>query len=215
MTALTLAALQRHWPQADAHIPGVLEGIIAAAPIVFPKYGLNALAQAHFMGQSSLEWGCGTEAVENLSYTAGRLCVVWPRHFNADNAWQYAHNPQKLADFVYEPPIHGDLGNLANSADGFNFRGRGLSQVTGRSSYARLAAQLAKLGLSLDLLDHPELVNDPAHILECGVADFVLCGCLPFALADNLFEVTERLNGGQTDADQRKVYTAIWKKELL
>jgi len=30
----------------------------------------------------------------------------------------------------------------------------------------------------LDLLNHPDLVNDPQRFLECGVADFILCGCL-------------------------------------
>lgn len=208
--ALTLAMLMKHWPHGDRVVPGLLEGIIVAASQVFDKYGLTALAQAHFLGQASLECGCGTEMSENLSYTAGRLIEVWPKHFNHDNAWVYAHNPQKLADYIYEPPIHNDLGNLPNSGDGYSFRGRGLSQVTGREAYVRLGAKLG-----LDLGNHPELVNDPAHALECGVADFVLCGCLPFALADNIYEVTQRLNGGQTDAGQRVTYTKIWKGELL
>jgi putative chitinase len=210
MSELTLVALQRHWSHGNSIVPGLIEGIIAAAPIVFQKYGLNALAQAHFMGQASLESGCGTEMTENLSYTAGRLCAVWPHHFNAVNAAHYAHNPEKLGNFIYEPPLHNDLGNRPNSGDGFAFRGRGLSQVTGRAGYAKLGGKV-----SVDLITHPELVNDPAHALECGVADFVICGCLPYALADNLHMVTQHLNGGQTDADQRKVYTAIWKRELL
>lgn len=210
MTDLTLAMLQRHWPHGDTVVPGLVEGILASAPAVFQKYGFTPLAQAHFLGQVSLECGCGTEMAENLSYTAGRLCAVWPRHFNADNAYQYAHNPQKLANFIYEPPIHTDLGNLANSTDGYNFRGRGLTQTTGRAGYGNLGSKMG-----VNLIANPELVNDPAHALECGVADFVICGCLPYALADNLHMVTQRLNGGQTDANQRAVYTSIWKKELM
>jgi hypothetical protein len=74
-----------------------------------------------------------------------------------------------IADAVYG----GRMGNAPPpSDDGWNFRGRGLSQVTGREGYAKLAEKTG-----LELTEDPGLLSDPDHALECGVADFILCGC--------------------------------------
>jgi putative chitinase len=75
--------------------------------------------------------------------------------------------------------------------------------------YARLAK-----ATGLDLVRHPDLVNDPARFLECGVADFILCGCLPFAKADDVLNVTRRLNGGTVGLAQRQAWLAKWKAAL-
>jgi putative chitinase len=101
------------------------------------------------------------------------------------------------------------MGNAAGSDDGWNFRGRGASQTTGREGYARLAK-----ATGLDLVTHPDRVNDPSSFLECGVADFVLCGCLPFAKADDVLGVTRRLNGGTVGLAQRQAWLAKWKAAL-
>jgi putative chitinase len=101
------------------------------------------------------------------------------------------------------------MGNASGSDDGWKFRGRGASQTTGREGYARLAK-----ATGLDVLNHPDLVNDPRRFLECGVADFILCGCLPFAKADDVLNVTRRLNGGTIGLAQRQVWLAKWKAAL-
>ncbi|SOE85707.1 Predicted chitinase [Burkholderia sp. YR290] len=63
------------------------------------------------------------------------------------------------AQTAYEPPSKkaGDLGNT-QLGDGRRFCGRGCIQVTGRSNYARCAA-----ALGLDLIAHPELLEQPAN----------------------------------------------------
>jgi putative chitinase len=61
----------------------------------------------------------------------------------------------------------------------------------------------AKTGI--DVVTNPDLVNDPSQFLECAVADFVICGCLPFAAADDIQGVTKHLNGGFIGLDQRTV----------
>lgn len=203
------------WSNGDRLIPDLRDGIAKAAPVVFPKYGFNSnLLIAHLMAQISLECGAGMEVVENLNYSPQRLPAVWPAHFNSGNAWIYAHNPQKLANYIYEPPLHDDLGNLPKSNDGWWFRGRGATQTTGRAGYAKLMAFLAKNGLVLDLLNSPDLVNAPEHFLECGTADFILCGCLPWAKADNVVQVTRHLNGGYTGLSDRMTWLKRWKAAL-
>lgn len=51
-----------------------------------------------------------------------------------------------------------DLGNLG-PRDGENFKGRGFIQLTGRANYQRYSAAL---GLGRQLVDRPDLANDPA-----------------------------------------------------
>jgi putative chitinase len=207
--------LYNFWPNGDQKVPGLRDGIANSAQAVFAKYGINTpLLVAHVMAQISHECGAGHDVVENLSYSAQRLIEVWPRHFNSSNAAAYAHNPEKLANFIYNPPEHKDLGNRAGSSDGSNYRGRGACQTTGRANYEALMKFLAKNGLTLDLLSHPELVNDPRYFLECGVADFILCGCLPFAKADDVLNVTGKLNGGTVGLAQRQAWLAKWKAAL-
>jgi putative chitinase len=199
--------LSRLWPNGDQKIPRLRAGIIAAAPVVFAKYGITTqLLAAHVMAQISHECGAGHDVVENLNYTAGRLMQVWPSRFpTMASAAPYAGNPRLLANKVY----NGRMGNAVGSDDGWNFRGRGAAQTTGREGYARLAKVTG-----LDVVNHPDLVNDPTHFLECGVADFILCGCLPFAKADDVLNVTRRLNGGTIGLAQRQAWLAKWKAAL-
>lgn len=232
-------ALYNLWPHGDSIVPGLRDGMAKSAETVFPQYGMSSLVVSHFMAQISLECGAGTELVENLNYSAQRMCQVWPKRFRSiASAAPYAHNPRALADKVY----NGRMGNRPGTDDGYNNRGRGATQTTGAYGYdllarayglpadklaelmaarhtvdqghMKLADYQAKWPVRLDLIAHPELVNDPAHFLECGVVDFILCGCLPYAKADNVREVTHRLNGGYTNLSDRIAWLARWKHAL-
>ena len=196
------------WPDGDKRIPGLRDGIAAAAPTVFPKYGITTpLLVAHLMAQISHECGAGLEVEENLNYSAQRMTQVWPSRFpTVASAIPYAHNPRLLANKVY----NGRMGNVANSNDGWNFRGRGATQTTGRNGYSALSE---KLGIA-NLVDHPELVNSPGLFLEAGTADFVLCGCLPWAEQDNVLQVTKHLNGGTVGLPERVAWLHRWKVAL-
>jgi putative chitinase len=90
-----------------------------------------------FLGQCSAESGGLRELEENLSYSATRLCEVWPNRFpSAEAAEACAMHPEVLANRVYA----GRMGNGDEaSGDGWRFRGRGLIQITGRTAYAHFA----------------------------------------------------------------------------
>jgi len=168
---------------------------------------------AHAMAQFSYECGAGNEMIENINYTAKRACQVWPSRFQSEadcfaKVGSFAGDPDfriKLIDNVYG----GRNGNRPGTHDGSTYIGRGLSQVTGRGNYEALGAKVG-----LDLVKQPDVVNVPANALECGVADFVICGCLPFAQADDVRGVTMHLNGGFTGLDERTMWLARWKTTL-
>lgn len=202
------SALTRLWPNGDQKVPGLRAGIIASAPAVFAKYGVkDALVLAHIMAQISHECGAGHDVVENLNYTAERMTQVWPSRFRTiAEALPYAGNPRALANKVY----NGRMGNRIGSDDGYNFRGRGGSQTTGREGYERVAKQTG-----LDVVNHPEILIDPKYFLECAVSDFINCGCMPFAKVDNIKEVTHRLNGGYIGLAERQAWLAKWKAQAV
>jgi putative chitinase len=203
---LTSDIMRGMWPHADANVAGLIDGIMAAAPAAFATYGLSSdLIVAHAMAQFSEECGAGTDVVENLNYSAQGLMNTWPTRFDAAKAAQFAGHPQQIADEVY----NGRMGNQPGSDDGWTYRGRGGSQITGRDAYSRLGQTMG-----LDLLGTPDLVNDPAQFIACAVADFVQCGCLPFAAADDVQGVTYHLNGGYNGLPDRISWLAKWKAAL-
>lgn len=195
------------WPNGDEKVAGLRDGIAASAQAVFSKYGIDSpLLVAHVMAQISHECGAGHDVVENLSYTAGRMMQVWPSRFHSTaEAAPYAGNPRALANKVY----NGRMGNATGSDDGWNFRGRGGSQTTGREGYERVKKQTG-----LDVVNNPDILIDPKYFLECAVSDFVNCGCLPYAKADDVFNVTKRLNGGTIGLAARQEWLRKWKAAL-
>jgi putative chitinase len=111
--------------------------------------------------------------VENLNYTsAERIRKVWPSRFRTlANAEPYVRQPQKLANFVYGN--RADLGNDQPN-DGWTYRGRGDSQITGKGNYAKFS----KL-LGLDLVGNPDLVLEvevAANILVLGLVRGLFTG---------------------------------------
>lgn len=104
--------------------------------------------------------------VENLTYkSAVRIRDVWPARFPSTSAaTPYVGKPQELANKVYGTKN----GNLGGN-DGWNYRGRGFVQLTGRDNYKR-----AGHALSVDLLTFPELTQEPetaAAIMYCGMRE--------------------------------------------
>jgi putative chitinase len=195
------------WPNGDQKVPGLRDGIAASAERVFGLYGITTpLLVAHVMAQISHECGAGLAIVENMNYTAKRITQVWPSRFKTvADAAPFSGNPRALANKVY----NGRMGNRPGTDDGFNFRGRGASQTTGREGYERVAK-----ATGIDVVNHPEYLIDPKYFLLCGVSDFVNCGCLPYAKLDDVLNVTKRLNGGTIGLQDRVEWLKRWKKAL-
>lgn len=201
MTELTLPILRRLWPHAPAPL---LEAVAAQSASVFARTKINTpLRIAHFLAQVSHESNGGTVTRESLKYThAARIEAVWPKRFTVDSAAPFVNNERALADKVY----NGRMGNAASGDDGFNFRGRGLLQITGRDSYREIGDLT---GLPLER--QPDLAFDPAHALEVAAAEFVHLGCLPYCDKDDVRIVSRRVNGGYIGLDSRKAWLTRWK----
>lgn len=220
MTALSLPVLQKLWPHGDQHVPGLLEGIAAAADDVLPKYFPENTAHvtAYFMANCQVECGSGLEMRENMNYTAQRLLEVFPTHFTPSLAAKAAHNPEMIAEIAYG----GRMGNKAPpSTDGWDYRGGGLTNCTGRNGYASLQNWLDENKIDLEVLSNPDLTCEPATALMCGVGDFILCGCLSHAVQGDFVATCAMLNVGHVvPASKINGYAdrlhalSQWKREL-
>ena len=149
-----------------------------------------------------------TRLVENLNYSATGLAHTWPARY-ADmtgqptaTAVRIARRPETIANLTYA----NRLGNAGpESGDGWRYRGRGLIQITGRSNYA--ASGIA-LGLP-DLIDSPELLEQPYNAALSAAEWWRRHGCNQRADTGDLADVTRKVNGGLTGLDDRlKLYAA-------
>lgn len=207
---LTTEIMQRLWPHGDQHIPGLTEAIVTGSGQMFGKYGIDTdLLVAHFMAQTSEECGAGGEMVENMNFSAEGLVRTWPTRFGADRAAKFAHNPEMIAETVYGG--RKELGNdPPPSHDGWLYRGHGLTQLTGKMNYRHVGDLLG-----LNLVEDPDLVNDPDHALEIALVDFVkVCNCLPPAKNNDVVGVTRALNGGLIGLADRRAWLRKWKAAL-
>ena len=101
-----------------------------------------------------------------------------------------------------------DLGNVAEG-DGVKYKGWGLIQITGRSNY-----QACGSALGLDLLNHPELLEQPLE--ACLSAGWFWQSRRLNELADNkeFKKITKRINGGYNGYEDRLKYYNIALKVL-
>lgn len=169
---------------------------------VFGKYAINTPVRvAMFLAQVAHECGELSELEENLNYSAEALMRVFPRHFDADSAAQYARQPEKIANRVYA----NRMGNgNEDSGDGWGFHGRGCIQITGRDNYTACSASV--YGDLQVLLDVPEKLLQPeGAVLSAGW--FWARGSLN-ELADggDIQGCTRIINGGLNGLDQRQAY---------
>ena len=178
-----------------------------AADAVFATYGVNENSKrlAHFMAQILHESGGLCIIKENLSYSAERMMVIWPKRFpTLESAQPFAKNPQALANKVYG----GRMGNTGPD-DGWKFIGRGLLQITGRESYEKFGRILG-----IDLAGNPDLAADPMWSLKIACEEWKEKGCNAFADNDDITTITTRINGGLIGFDERQKWLvktkAVW-----
>ena len=151
--------------------------------------------QAAFVGQCQHESGNFKMLEENLNYKAESLIRTWPSRFDAENAEEYAHNPEKIANKVYA----GRMGNgNEESGDGWKYHGRGLIQLTGKDNYT-----LCGDALMLDLLRDPDILLTPQGACLSAGWFWKKHGLNECAEAKQYELMTKRINGGNLGLEDR------------
>ena len=160
------------------------------------EYDINTPArQAMFVAQCAHESDGFTRLSEDLRYSASRLLAVWPKRFTPALAELMAYNERGIAERVYG----GRLGNgIEGTGDGYEFRGRGLFQITGRANYRTCGR-----ALSLDLETTPELLEVPDFAALSAGWYWDSRGCNELADRDDYAAITRKINGGVNGMDDR------------
>jgi putative chitinase len=146
---------------------------------------------------ATCEHECGWKNyIENLNYRPDRLLKIFPKRVvTIENAIRLCNGgPKAIGNFVY----NGRMGNASNSDDGFNFRGRGCIQLTGRNNYTLFSATVMD-----DIVKFPEMC---ATKYKLAVAFWyfdankiwLLCEKIDVASITN---VRKKVNGGTIGLD--------------
>jgi len=197
MRFLTLSDFQHTgWHVNDPNVLAIVNGILTKQQDVFATHGITRdIHIVHMMAQFSHECGEGNEMTESLNYKPAALLSQWKTHFTPAQAQAYGRTADHPANqkMIGELAYGGRMGNApAPSEDGYKFRGRGLIQTTGKAAYADLGALTG-----LHLVSSPDVINDPTHALDCGVAEFLhYPHMLSHCEADNLLAVSSLINVG-------------------
>ena len=200
MAYITLQQLLKILPNAG---PGV--GVfVFALNGAMARFNIDGrLRVAAFLAQIGHESGQLRTLVENLNYSAEGLIRTWPKRFNLELATRLARKPEQIANIVYASR----LGNgPAATGDGWKYRGRGLIQVTGRVNY-----QACGSALGFDLLNKPELLEQPVYAALSAAWFWSSNGLNAPADAGRFTEITQRVNGSQNGAVDRM---AIYRRAL-
>ncbi|MEN6080751.1 glycoside hydrolase family 19 protein, partial [Chromobacterium piscinae] len=159
--------------------------------------------QAMFLAQTAHESLNFSSMREGNYRTASNLLSTFKKRLNAQGITT-EQQAQTLInagqDKVYDAIYGGRMGNN-KSGDGIKYRGRGFVQLTGRETYTA-----ASQALKLDLVNHPELAEDPANAAKIAVWYWqnYKTGLATAARAGDVKQATQILNGGQNGYADRK-----------
>lgn len=172
---------------------------LAGLNACFDRYQINTpLRVAHFMAQVCHESGNFKYTSENLNYSAKALRAVFGKYFSTDEiAEEYARQPEKIASVVYANRMgNGD----EQSGEGWQYRGRGFIQLTGKENYQNYAQSCGD-----DVVANPEMVaDDPIHCVGGAGWYWDSRSLNRYADEDDIKTVTKRINGGFHGLDDRQ-----------
>jgi len=191
----------------------LVKDIVRELNEVREEYKINTCQKkAHLMGQFVAETDFNT-LVESLNYsTADRIKEIFGKYFtkkSGNKAENYVNQPKKLANLVYAKKNGNEGGD-----DGWNYRGRGLIQLTGKGNYKAVNDVFKEKYPNLgDIVDNPELLEDPKIAVLASLAYWENKELNKIAereggvkQVDNITKIVNKYTGGDSKANRREGY---------
>lgn len=207
--------------QNAAEIAAKMGAGVFATPLALAcmEFGIdNDLELAHFLAQLSVESADFTRVVESMNYSVEGLLKTFGRHrISADDCMRYGRTKGRKANQVMiAAKVYGGewgLEHLGNrfQMDGWNFRGHGLGQLTGR---AIIEACSKGLFGDLRLIDDTHYLTTPDGASRSAAWCWVYKRVKPLALADKVIEVRRKWNGGLNGIEHAEISLNRAKKLL-
>jgi putative chitinase len=173
---------------------------------VLPQFQITTVNRvAAFLAQCGEESSDFNILSENLNYSAQGLLSTFPKEFTAATAAQYARQPQAIANIAYANRLgNGDV----SSGDGWNYRGRGLIQVTGKANYS--ACSTVMYGNDT-LVQNPDLLTAPTGAIQSAVWFWNVHGLNTYADTNQITAMSIKINGSTTGVANRIArYNHCW-----
>jgi len=174
----------------------------------FEAAGIDTrLRMAHFLSQVLTETGGLKRIDENMNYSYKALMRVFSRKTVSEaDARRIAGKPREVANWVYGARL-GNRGR--NTDDGWNYRGSGFIQLTGRDNFARRGADIG-----LPLADNPELVRQAKEGLTAAIAYWTARDINAAADVNDRMRVRKLVNGPAAHGHEqaRVFFNTAWVK---
>ncbi|SUD59824.1 lysozyme [Ectopseudomonas oleovorans] len=171
--------------------------------------------QAAFMAQMDHESAGFTRLEENLSYSPKQFLKMFGARAGINTEDEAKAILSKGPEATGEAMYGGAWGarNLGNTepGDGHKFRGRGYTQLTGRSNY-----EAAGKALGIDLVSNPDMAADPE--VAAKVATWYWKsrpGLSEAAKNGDVTGVTKKINGGTNGLADRQAKTEKYLAEAM
>ena len=165
---------------------------------------------AGFIAQCAHESGDFKRLEENLNYSEKALNSVFGRYFGPGkrDAAEYARDPEKIANYVYQDEFRSKRGALGNTkpGDGWRFRGRGLKQLTGRNNYTAFAKDI---GISAEKA--AEYLETKKGAVHSACWFWKKNNLNRYADNNDIVGMTKKINGGTIGLEDR---TARYEKAM-
>ena len=175
---------------------------------IFHKNDLSAFL-ATIVHESSRLSG---SLVESLNYSAQALMRNWPSRFPYELADRFGRTVNHPADqkMIAIIAYGGRMGNAPNpSTDGWDFRGRGPIQITGRWNYEAFSKYA-----NVDAVSDPELILVPKVGARSAAWFWRENKCSAPAIQGDWKSVRRIVNGGTFGLEECIKYTEIGLKHL-
>lgn len=167
------------------------------------RYGIDSNPERllHFLSQVATETGGFRVLEENTNYSAEQLLKVFPKRVTPAQATALHRQPRAVANFVY----NGRMKNRAGSDDGWNFRGSGYLQLTGRDNFTNIGTRLGK-----PFADEPDRVRQASDGLDAALEYWAWRGVNAVADGNSVRAVRHKVNGGEIGLD----VAIIWHEQM-
>lgn len=144
----------------------------------------------------------------NQSIVAANLTTVKRLAFFlaqlAHESLQFYYTKEVASGKDYEPSKNPSLAKkLGNTTegDGIKYKGRSFIQVTGKANYGACGEFLG-----LDLINHPELLEEPVNAFKASVWYWISRDLNKYADSDNFKGLTKAINGAYNGLEDRVKY---------
>ena len=181
----TAAQVKRFSPRARKDL---VNGLVSNQQYFYDAKITTPDRLVHFFTQIGLETAGLRRLDENMNYSKSTLLKVFSRRtVGVAKAGEIARKPKKVANWVYGARL-GNRGR--NTNDGWNYRGSGFIQLTGRHNFRARGREV-----QLPLEAQPELARQPKQGLNAATAYWTARKINGAADRDRLRKVRLLVNG--------------------